>query len=136
MARLWYDAGGAILRLVKNDAGEALFGAPASAVGSLAFDEATNAAAIADLDTQWNVHTCPAGVLKKSGVNVTINADGPTKGSLDGLLASADNAVAANVTYLAIASPNNAQVVAQVRALTQQNNAIIKRLVLFGRKVI
>lgn len=42
-----------------------------------------------------------------------------------------DNAVSAfnsNTTYLAIASPSNAQVAAQVRTLTQQNNQIIKAL--------
>lgn len=34
-----------------------------------------------------------------------------------------------NDTYLAIASPTNAQVVAQVRRLTQQNSAVIRRLI-------
>ena len=41
----------------------------------------------------------------------------------------AETALANNRTYLQIASPTNAQVVAQVRALTQQNNGVI-RLVL------
>jgi hypothetical protein len=40
----------------------------------------------------------------------------------------ATTARANNATYLAIASPTNAQVAAQVRALTQQNNAIIRLL--------
>ena len=38
------------------------------------------------------------------------------------------NPTAANDTYLAIASPNNAQVIAQVRALTNQNNALIAQV--------
>jgi hypothetical protein len=35
-------------------------------------------------------------------------------------------ALAGNATFLAIASPSNAQVVAQVRALTRQVNALIR----------
>jgi hypothetical protein len=42
---------------------------------------------------------------------------------------AAAGAVADNDAYLALANPNNAAVVAQVRRLTQQNNAIIRRLV-------
>lgn len=40
--------------------------------------------------------------------------------------AQADQARADNATYLAIPSPGNAQVVAQVRALTQQMNKLIR----------
>jgi len=42
---------------------------------------------------------------------------------------SADNAIADLDTYLAIASPTNAQVAAIVRKLCQQNRQIIKRLI-------
>jgi hypothetical protein len=41
----------------------------------------------------------------------------------------AAQAIADNEAYLAVASPSNAQVVAHVRRLTEQNNRIIKRLV-------
>ena len=41
----------------------------------------------------------------------------------------AQNAIDANGTFLGLGSPTNAQVLAQVRALTQQNNRIIKALV-------
>ena len=41
----------------------------------------------------------------------------------------AAQAIADNDAYLAIASPTNAQVLAQVGRLTQQNNRIIKRLI-------
>jgi hypothetical protein len=47
----------------------------------------------------------------------------------DTLRKRAGNALAANTTYLALATPTNAQVVAQVRLLTQENSALI-RLVL------
>lgn len=44
----------------------------------------------------------------------------------DSLKSKARSAVTNNNTFLAIASPTNAQVVAQVKALTRQNNALIK----------
>ena len=79
MARIWYNGAGKILRLVKTDAEEAFHGAPAGAAGSVAFDETTNTAALADFDSNCAAHTCPAGVLKKNGVDVTIQPDGPKK---------------------------------------------------------
>lgn len=45
------------------------------------------------------------------------------------LAAAAAQAIADNDTWLAIASPTNAQTLAQVRRLTQQNNRIIRRLI-------
>lgn len=50
----------------------------------------------------------------------------PQKDAAAALLTKASNAIAANVTYLAIASPSNAQVTAQVRALTRQVNALMR----------
>lgn len=44
------------------------------------------------------------------------------------LLAKARQALAANASFLANPSPNNASVVAQVRALTRENNALIRLL--------
>lgn len=46
----------------------------------------------------------------------------------EGLKAAAAGAVSDNDTFLALASPTNAQVLAQVRRLTQQNTRIIRRL--------
>lgn len=45
------------------------------------------------------------------------------------LIDAAQQAIADNNTFLAIGTPNNAQVLAQVRALTRQNNQLIRRLV-------
>ncbi len=45
------------------------------------------------------------------------------------LLAAAQNALDGNTTYLAIGSPTNAQAVAQVGALTQQMNKVIRYLI-------
>jgi acyl-CoA reductase-like NAD-dependent aldehyde dehydrogenase len=42
---------------------------------------------------------------------------------------AAAQAVADNATFLALATPTNAQVLAQVKRLTQQNTAIIRRLI-------
>lgn len=42
------------------------------------------------------------------------------------IASAAKNALSANATFLAIGTPTNAQVAAQVRALTQQNNKIIR----------
>lgn len=42
---------------------------------------------------------------------------------------AAEQAIASIDTYLAIASPSNAQVVAQVRRLSQYTKSIIKRLI-------
>ena len=40
----------------------------------------------------------------------------------------AQQAIADNATFLALGTPSNAQVLAQVRALTRQNNQLIRRL--------
>ena len=42
------------------------------------------------------------------------------------LRAQAQSALAANRTALAVTNPTNAQLVAQVKALTRQNNALIR----------
>lgn len=45
------------------------------------------------------------------------------------LHAKARKALTANAAYLALATPTNAQVAAQVKALTRQTNALIRLLV-------
>ena len=45
------------------------------------------------------------------------------------LLSKAQTALAANTTFLAIASPSTAQTLAQVRLLTRECNALIRLLI-------
>lgn len=54
--------------------------------------------------------------------------EGARLANLATIAEQAGAALAANSTYLAIGSPINAQVAAQIRALTQQNNKIIRLL--------
>lgn len=54
--------------------------------------------------------------------------DTAQRAAVTDLLAKVPVALANNTTFLAVASPTNAQVTAQVRALTRQTNAIMKLL--------
>lgn len=82
-------------------------------------------------------------VYDKNGLvsSTPVVIDITTTVNLQTLLTQAQNAITTNqtalaqpdptpgnTTYLGIGSPTNAQVVAQVRALTQQNNVIIPQL--------
>jgi type II secretory ATPase GspE/PulE/Tfp pilus assembly ATPase PilB-like protein len=51
------------------------------------------------------------------------------QGNADTLRTRAEQALDANRKFMAIASPTNAQVVAQVKALTVQNTAIIRLVI-------
>jgi hypothetical protein len=63
-------------------------------------------------------------------VRKTITEDAPdpppAQLALDDLKTKAANAIGGNITALGVGSPTNAQVVAQVKALTRQNNALIR----------
>lgn len=50
----------------------------------------------------------------------------PQKDAATALLTKASNALDANVTYLAIASPTNTQNAAQLKAITRQINAVMR----------
>lgn len=96
MARIWYDATGAILRVCRDDAEEARYGAPAAAAGSIWLDEVPNASVLDGLAADWNSHACPAGVLIRDGVPVQIAPDGRLTRAVSAgltLLASSTDAV-------------------------------------------
>ena len=61
-------------------------------------------------------------------VNDVVVADIPASVNTDTLIGKANAALAANANYLAIASPTNAQVVAQVDRLTRECSALIRLL--------
>ena len=65
------------------------------------------------------------GVRTVEQVTVDVTTDVVT---ID-LHAKARTALAANATYLALATPTNAQNAAQIKALTRQHNAIIRLLI-------
>jgi len=89
----------------------------------------------ADTATQTSTRTLtlPGGIPTETW---TVRAK--TQAELDAVTANttaatittqATTAIGVNRTFLALATPTNAQVVAQVRALTRQNNGIIRLLV-------
>lgn len=125
MAKVFLHAGGGVVGVRRTAAEEAFAPLPADSSQVVTFDEDANAAVLADLGRTTTPFTIVAGVLRKNGSPVAIQPDGDRAA----LKSAAASAVAANDTYLAIASPSNAQNAAQIRALTQQNNRLIKRLV-------
>ena len=52
----------------------------------------------------------------------------PSQDNSDTLQAAAVTALANNRTFQAVAAPTNAQIIAQTKALTRQNNALIRLL--------
>jgi hypothetical protein len=73
---------------------------------------------------------------------------GTSGANYEALLQKAEQAIANNIaalalpdptpgnqTYLGIASPTNAQVVAQVKSLTQQNNALVAQVTALTRQM-
>lgn len=123
MARVYLDSGSIGFRITAAD--EAARPIPGTATGTITFDEDTNSSLLIDLMKTTTPYSISGAQLLKNGSPVTIQPDGDRKG----LLAAAANAVTSNNTYIAIASPSNAQIAAQVKSLTQQNNALIKRLI-------
>lgn len=92
----------------------------------------TEAARPADTaTTRWEpAFTFNGGTVTQSWVEVPKSAAEiqaqTEQTNRDALLAKARNALTVNATYLGVASPTNAQNLAQIRALTRQVNALIK----------
>lgn len=72
------------------------------------------------LDIPFDVDPSPAEAAKILNRLQSVNANDEV------LVGQAKTAHANNLTYLAIVSPTNAQVVAQVQALTRQVNGLIR----------
>lgn len=87
---------------------------------------------IEQVDATQFTATNPAGTIieqrpSTAAEQAAVTAD-TANTNADTLRAAASGALDTNRTYLAIATPTNAQVSAQVRALTQQNVRIIRLL--------
>ncbi len=85
------------------------------------------------LYTAWD----PAGVqvkqraltAKESADLAAVDTSNRSAANGDAVRAKASQALITNGTFLALASPTNAQTLAQVKALTKENNAIIRLLI-------
>lgn len=104
---------------------------PASSYArTLEFDESVNATLLNHLKNSWHdiVFAADNRYTVNGGVPTSLATESSDYANRFGVKRQAATAVAANDTYLAIANPTNAQLIAQVRRLTQNQNAIIKRL--------
>lgn len=61
-------------------------------------------------------------------VSTRVVADIPAVVNRDAIMAKARTALTANAAFLAITTPTNAQVVAQVKVLTRESTALIRLL--------
>jgi hypothetical protein len=80
---------------------------------------------------QWTVRAKTQGELDADTAaanNTTIRSQAQTALQTNADALALPNPTSGNNTYLAIGSPTNAQVAAQVRALTQQNNALVAQV--------
>ncbi len=132
MARLYHDAQGVPVAFRRTAEEEAAFPV-AGAAGSVAFDEAANAVLAQQVADGPQAYRVVAGVLRRDGVAVAVAADTQRKQDYEALVSGAAQAVADNAAFLALASPGNAQVAAQVKALSRQSSQIIKRLLQLAR---
>ncbi len=128
MAKIYANASGAILRLVRNAEEEAAFGAPAATAFTLELDEQTNASVLDNFFADSNAYSMPLGVLTRSGVPVPIAAPGQQYTARQQLTASKQTIqsnAAGLVTYRGLPSPTNAQTIAAVKALAEDMAAIV-----------
>ena len=84
------------------------------------------------LHTIYNPDGSPAATRQMTTGEVAdlteIAAEHVRVGNRGTIVQQAQGALASNAAYIALASPTNAQVAAQVKALTRQNNKIIRLL--------
>lgn len=123
MARLYVDGAGLPIAFRRDTLEDSMNPAPSGTF--FEFDEDTNAALVNEIASNLKPFTVITGVLKRNGATVTPAADGDKAA----VRKAAANAISTNDTFLALANPSNAQILAQVKALTQQNTKIIRRIV-------
>lgn len=148
MARIFNDNAGKVIAVspyVWSDDDPA----PQGSAGSVQYDETTNRNLASTVINAMAEFTVVGGVLQRNGSPVTIAADSQTKQTLDALIQGAQQAVQNNQTaiandqaFIGLASPTQAQTLAYVKQLAQQDiqksqqiNQIIKRLLLLGRSL-
>lgn len=93
-------------------------------VARVVFD--TTAQTVTTFDGGGNQTAQRAMTAGELALYQAIDASSLAATNLSALLAKAANALTNNTTYLAIGAPTNAQVVAQVNALTLQVDALIR----------
>lgn len=93
--------------------------------GALASDPAAGYTAY---DAQGNITTQRALTTAEANYLAAQDATATQNANLATLQAAGIKAISDNQTYLAIASPTNAQVIAQVRALTQQLDGVMRQI--------
>lgn len=127
MAVLYANSAGSLLRLLKTEEEESIYGAPSGTVFSLSFDESANTALLAALDQDWNSHTMPSGTLQRNGSPVSISSAG-SRFTARQQLVEAKNTILGNAaglsTYRGLASPTNAQSIAAIKALISDVEAV------------
>lgn len=125
MAKVFYNGGGAVVAFARDSREEATaFPSGVPGASAFEFDEDTNANLVDEIARDLTPFTVVAGVLRRNGSNVSPAADGDRTGLRKAVAA----ALQANADYIALASPTNAQTLAQVRELTRQNSRIIRRI--------
>lgn len=120
MPKLWFDSDGVGVG-ISEDSGP--FSDPLG-TQSIEVDAETNAGLLADFAQDPFAFTREQAAAR-------VKPDGERKQSASELVTLAVSAVQGNRDYLAI-TPTAAQVAAQVKELTRQVNAILRRIVLFG----
>ena len=129
MATLRINPAGAVIAVLGNGTVESLNSTAPVGTTTFQFDETTNPSLAATISADMANHTVVGGQLRRNGTVVVVAPDGPERSDRNGVSQAATAALAANSAFIALASPSNAQVIAQAKELSRQNNALIRRMV-------
>lgn len=124
MAVIYAGADNRVIRYLRSPAEEAEFPTPpVGTVHTLVFDEATNAAAAADLTVSVDPYRLAGSALTKDGQAVVIAADGEDAT----VRKQAQQTVDDLTTYLGLATPTNAQNALALKTLARAVRYLIRR---------